>query len=53
MPPGPRHLLLIDGSGDVRVVTKDKHELAEELDIPIRDMRVVDPLVSMLVKSIM
>jgi hypothetical protein len=27
-------------------VQKDKHELAEELDIPFRDMRVVDPLVS-------
>lgn len=48
VPPGPRHLLVIDSSGDVRILTRDKHELAEELEIPIRDMRVVDPLVSML-----
>ena len=46
LPPGPRHCLIINHDGTVQKLNKDKHELAEELSIPIRDMRVVDPLVS-------
>ena len=45
LPPGPRHCLIINKDGSVHRLNKDKHELAEELSIPIRDMRVVDPLV--------
>ena len=48
LPPGPRHCLIINQDGSIQHLTKDKHELAEELSIPIRDMRVVDPLVGVL-----
>lgn len=42
----PRQWLHIDWNGSTSYVTVDKHKLVRELNVPYRDLRILDPMVA-------